>query len=146
MRTHDLGPAPGSKHPPKRVGRGVGSGHGKTSGKGHKGQKARSGHGKGPRFEGGQMPLSMRLPKRGFKNPFRKVFALVNLSALERFEPGTVVTPELLKEKGVISNLRDGVKVLGGGELDRALTVRAHRFSRSAAERIEAAGGKAEVI
>ena len=146
MRTHDLGPAPGSKHPPKRVGRGVGSGHGKTSGKGHKGQKARSGHGKGPRFEGGQMPLSMRLPKRGFKNPFRKVFALVNLSALERFEPGTVVTPELLKEKGVISNLREGVKVLGGGELDRALTVRAHRFSRSAAERIEAAGGKAEVI
>jgi len=146
VRTHDLGPAPGSKHPPKRVGRGVGSGHGKTSGKGHKGQKARSGHGKGPRFEGGQMPLSMRLPKRGFKNPFRKVFALVNLSALERFEPGTVVTPELLKEKGVISNLRDGVKVLGGGELDRALTVRAHRFSRSAAERIEAAGGKAEVI
>ena len=124
----------------------MGSGHGKTSGKGHKGQKARSGHGKGPRFEGGQMPLSMRLPKRGFKNPFRKVFALVNLSALERFEPGTVVTPELLKEKGVISNLRDGVKVLGGGELDRALTVRAHRFSRSAAERIEAAGGKAEVI
>jgi len=146
VRTHDLGPAPGSKHPPKRVGRGVGSGHGKTSGKGHKGQKARSGHGKGPRFEGGQMPLSMRLPKRGFKNPFRKVFALVNLSALERFEPGTVVTPELLKEKGVISNLREGVKVLGGGELDRALTVRAHRFSRSAAERIEAAGGKAEVI
>jgi large subunit ribosomal protein L15 len=146
VRTHDLGPAPGSKHPPKRVGRGVGSGHGKTSGKGHKGQKARSGHGKGPRFEGGQMPLSMRLPKRGFKNPFRKVFALVNLSALGRFEPGTVVTPELLKEKGVISNLRDGVKVLGGGELDRALTVRAHRFSRSAAERIEAAGGKAEVI
>lgn len=146
MRTHDLGPAPGSKKAPKRVGRGVGSGHGKTSGKGHKGQKARSGHGKGPRFEGGQMPLSMRLPKRGFKNPFRKVFALVNLSALERFEPGTVVTPELLKEKGVISNLRDGVKVLGGGELDRALTVRAHRFSRSAAERIEAAGGKAEVI
>jgi len=146
VRTHDLGPAPGSKKAPKRVGRGVGSGHGKTSGKGHKGQKARSGHGKGPRFEGGQMPLSMRLPKRGFKNPFRKVFALVNLSALERFEPGTVVTPELLKEKGVISNLRDGVKVLGGGELDRALTVRAHRFSRSAAERIEAAGGKAEVI
>jgi large subunit ribosomal protein L15 len=146
VRTHDLGPAPGSKKAPKRVGRGVGSGHGKTSGKGHKGQKARSGHGKGPRFEGGQMPLSMRLPKRGFKNPFRKVFALVNLSALERFEPGTVVTPELLKEKGVISNLRDGVKVLGGGELDRALTVRAHRFSRSAVERIEAAGGKAEVI
>ncbi len=147
MRLHDLAPAPGAKKAPKRVGRGIGSGHGKTSGKGHKGQKARSGHGKGPRFEGGQMPLSMRLPKRGFKNyPFRQVYAVVNLGELARFEAGTVVTPELLKEKGIIKKLEDGVKVLGGGDLDRALTVRAHRFSRSAAAAIEAAGGKAEVI
>ncbi len=147
MRIHDLGPAPGARKAPKRVGRGVGSGHGKTSGKGHKGQKARSGHGKGPRFEGGQMPLSMRLPKRGFKNPFRQVFALVNLRDLDRvFEAGAVVTPELLMEKGVIRKLADGVKVLGTGELGKALTVRAHRFSRAAAEKIEAAGGKAEVI
>ncbi len=147
MKIHDLRPAPGAVKAPKRVGRGIGSGHGKTSGKGHKGQKARSGHGKGPRFEGGQMPLSMRLPKRGFKNyPFRRTYAVVNLGALERFEPGTVVTPELLIEKGVIRKLEDGVKVLGGGELGRALTVRAHRFSRSAAAAIEAAGGKTEVI
>ncbi len=147
MRIHDLRPAPGAVKAPKRVGRGVGSGHGKTSGKGHKGQKARSGHGKGPRFEGGQMPLSMRLPKRGFKNyPFRQVYALVNLGDLQRFDAGTVVTPELLLERGVIAKLEDGVKVLGGGELNRALTVRAHRFSRSAAAAIEAAGGKAEVI
>lgn len=146
MRIHDLGPAPGARKAPKRVGRGVGSGHGKTAGKGHKGQKARSGHGKGPRFEGGQMPLSMRLPKRGFKNPFHQVFALVNLRDLDRFEAGTVVTPELLLEKGVIRKLEDGVKVLGTGDLGKALVVRAHRFSRSAAEKIEAAGGKAEVI
>lgn len=147
MRIHDLRPAPGAVKAPKRVGRGVGSGHGKTSGKGHKGQKARSGHGKGPRFEGGQMPLSMRLPKRGFKNyPFRQVYALINLGDLQRFDAGTVVTPELLLERGVIRKLEDGVKVLGGGELDRALTVRAHRFSHSAAVAIEAAGGKAEVI
>jgi large subunit ribosomal protein L15 len=146
MRIHDLGPAPGAVKAPKRVGRGVGSGHGKTSGKGHKGQNSRSGHGKGPRFEGGQMPLSMRLPKRGFKNPFHRVYALVNLGALERFEAGTVVTPELLLETRIIRKLEDGVKVLGDGDLGRALTVRAHRFSRSAIEGIEAAGGKAEVI
>lgn len=146
MRTHDLGPAPGARKAPKRVGRGIGSGHGKTAGKGHKGQKARSGHGKGPRFEGGQMPLTMRLPKRGFKNPFRKVFALVNLEALNRFKAGTVVTPELLAKEGLIRLTGDGVKVLGDGDLDRPLTVRAHRFSRSASAKIEAAGGKAEVI
>lgn len=146
MRIHDLGPAPGAVKAPKRVGRGVGSGHGKTSGKGHKGQNARSGHGKGPRFEGGQMPLSMRLPKRGFTNPFRQVYALVNLRELERFEVGTVVTPELLLQKGIVKKLEAGVKILGDGDFSRALTVRAHRFSRSAVERIEAAGGKAEVI
>lgn len=146
MKVHELRPAPGSKKAPKRVGRGTGSGHGKTSGKGHKGQKARSGHGKGPRFEGGQMPLSMRLPKRGFNNPGRKVFALVKLSDLDRFDEGSVVTPELLLDRGVIRKLLDGVKVLGDGELKKALTVRAHRFSRAAAEKIAAAGGKTEVI
>jgi large subunit ribosomal protein L15 len=146
MRVHELGPAPGARKARKRVGRGTGSGHGKTAGKGHKGQKARSGHGKGPRFEGGQLPLTMRLPKRGFKNPFRKVYALVNLGDLARFPAGTVVTPELLLEKRVIRKPLDGVKVLANGDLDKALTVRAHRFSRQAAEKIEAAGGKAEVI
>lgn len=147
MKIHDLRPAPGAVKAPKRVGRGVGSGHGKTSGKGNKGQNARSGHGKGPRFEGGQMPLSMRLPKRGFKNyPFKKVYAVVNLDDLQRFDAGSVVTPEILLGAGVISKPEAGVKVLGGGELDRAITVRAHRFSRSAAAAIEAAGGKAEVI
>jgi len=146
MRTHELAPAPGARKAPKRVGRGIGSGHGKTAGKGHKGQKARAGGGKGPGFEGGQTRLAMRLPKRGFKNPTRKVYALVNLSDLARFDAGTVVTPEVLLEKGLIRKTLDGVKVLGGGDLDKALTVRAHRFSRTAAEKIEAAGGKTEVI
>lgn len=146
MMTHDLRPAPGARKAPKRVGRGIGSGHGKTSGKGHKGQKARAGGGKGPRFEGGQMPLYMRVPKRGFKNPTRRVYALVKVGDLERFEPGTVVTPEALLEKGVVRKAEDGVKVLAGGELSRPLTVRAHRFSKSAVEAIERAGGKAEVI
>lgn len=146
MRTHELAPAPGSRKGRRRVGRGIGSGRGKTAGRGHKGQKARSGHGKGPKFEGGQMPLAMRLPKRGFKNPGRKVFALVDLDDLSRFDEGTVVTPEVLLEKRVIRKVLDGVKVLGDGELSKALTVRAHRFSRSAVRKIEAAGGKIEVI
>lgn len=146
MRTHQLSPAPGAKREPKRLGRGIGSGHGKTAGKGHKGQKARSGGGKGPGFEGGQTRLAMRLPKRGFNNPTRKVYALVNLSDLARFETGAVVTPETLLEAGVIKKTLDGIKVLGGGDLDKALTVRAHRFSRTAAEKIAAAGGKTEVI
>ncbi len=146
MRTHELAPAPGARKAPKRVGRGVGSGHGKTAGKGHKGQKARSGHGKGPRFEGGQMPISMRFPKRGFKNPTRRVYAVINLETLAGFEAGTVVTPELLMEKKIIKRLHDGVKVLGDGELKSALTVKAHRFSRAAVAKIENAGGKAEVI
>jgi large subunit ribosomal protein L15 len=146
MRIHELAPAPGAKKAPKRLGRGTGSGHGKTAGKGHKGQRARSGHGKGPQFEGGQLPLTMRLPKRGFKNPTRKVYALVNTGDLGRFEAGTVVTPEILLEKRIIRKMLDGVKILGEGDLDKALTVRAHRFSRQAAEKIEAAGGKAEVI
>ncbi|HCJ11327.1 MAG TPA: 50S ribosomal protein L15 [Clostridiales bacterium] len=146
MRTHELAPAPGSRKERRRVGRGIGSGRGKTAGRGHKGQRARSGRGKGPQFEGGQMPLAMRLPKRGFKNPSRKVFALVDLDDLDRFDEGTVVTPEVLLEKRVIRKVLDGVKVLGDGELSKALTVRAHRFSRSAVRKIEAAGGKTEVI
>jgi len=146
MELHELGPAPGARKARRRVGRGIGSGRGKTSGRGHKGQKSRSGGGKGPHFEGGQMPLYMRLPKRGFKNPFRKVYSLVKVGDLARFDEGTVVTPELLVERGVVRKILDGVKVLGDGELDKALTVRAHRFSRSAAEKITAAGGKTEVI
>jgi len=146
MRLHELGPARGSRRARRRIGRGIGSGHGKTSGRGHKGQKARSGGGKGPQFEGGQLPLHMRLPKRGFKSPFRKVYSLVKVGDLARFDEGTLVTPELLVEKGVIRKVMDGVKVLGDGDLDKALTVRAHRFSRSAAEKITAAGGKTEVI
>jgi len=147
MRIHDLSPAPGSRKAPKRVGRGIGSGHGKTAGKGHKGQKARAGGPKGPGFEGGQTRLAMRLPKRGFKSPFHKVYALVDLDVLAaKFEAGAVVTPEALLERGIIRKLGDGVKVLGDGALDKPLVVRAHRFSRSAAAKIEAAGGKAEVI
>lgn len=146
MRIHDLKPAPGSKTARKRVGRGLGSGLGKTSGKGHKGQKARSGGGKGPGFEGGQTPLQRRLPKRGFTNIFAKVYAEVKLEDLNRFDPGTVITPELLKESGLIKKLHSGVKVLGNGELSKVLTVKAHRFTKSAAAKIEQAGGKVEVI
>lgn len=143
---HTLRPAvPRKKR--KRVGRGIGSGHGKTSTRGMKGQKARSGGGKGPGFEGGQMPLYRRLPKRGFSNaPFKQEYAEVNLAQLQGFEAGTVVTPELLLERRVVRRLRSGVKVLGEGDLSVPLTVRAHAFSASAAAKIEAAGGKAEVI
>jgi len=129
-----------------RKGRGTGSGLGKTAGRGHKGYKARSGSGTRPGFEGGQMPLVRRIPKRGFTNPFSKVYSLVNLKDLDRFEEGTVVTPELLKEEGLIKKLNDGVKILGDGELTKKLTVQAHKFSKSAKEKIEALGGKAEVI
>ena len=147
MRLHTLQPAPGSRKPRKRVGRGPGSGHGQTSGRGDKGQKARSGPRLRPWFEGGQMPLTRRLPKRGFTNVFRKTYALVNLRTLEqRFEAGSEVTPQVLLERGLIAALRDGVKVLGEGSLTKALTVQAHRFSRSAAEKIAAAGGTAVVI
>ncbi|HEV8662764.1 MAG TPA: 50S ribosomal protein L15 [Candidatus Methylomirabilis sp.] len=147
MRLHTLKPAPGSRRPRKRVGRGPGSGHGQTSGRGDKGQKARSGPKLRPWFEGGQMPLTRRLPKRGFTNVFRKTYALVNLRTLEqRFEAGNEVTPQVLLERGLIAALRDGVKVLGEGSLTKALTVQAHRFSRSAAEKIAAAGGSAMVI
>ncbi|MFM1654480.1 50S ribosomal protein L15 [Brevibacillus sp. B_LB10_24] len=146
MKLHELQPAEGSRHERKRIGRGIGSGNGKTAGKGHKGQNARSGGGVRPGFEGGQNPLFRRLPKRGFTNINRKEFAIVSLDALNRFEEGTVVTPELLKETGVISALRDGVKVLANGELNVKLTVKAHKFSGTAAEKIAQVGGTAEVI
>ena len=146
MKLHELKPAPGSTTAPKRLGRGVGSGLGKTSGKGHKGAKARSGGGKGPGFEGGQMPLYRRIPKSGFTNIFAKEYATINLSELERFEDGTTVTVALLKQHGLVKQIKDGVKVLGGGELTKKLTVQADRFTASAKEKIEALGGKAEVI
>ena len=146
MKLHELKPAIGSTTAPKRLGRGVGSGLGKTSGKGHKGANARSGGGKGPGFEGGQMPLYRRIPKSGFTNIFAKEFATINLSELERFEDGTTVTVALLKQHGLVKQIKDGVKVLGGGELTKKLTVQVDRFTASAKEKIEALGGKAEVI
>jgi len=147
MKLHELKPAPGSKFARKRVGRGIGSGLGKTSGKGHKGQKARSGGGVRIGFEGGQNPLYRRLPKRGFNNErFRTEYAIVNLSKLNAFEAGTEVTPQLLVERGIVKDLKDGLKILGDGELTVALTVKAHKFSQSALAKIEAAGGKPEVI
>ena len=146
MKLHDLKPAAGATTAPKRLGRGVGSGLGKTSGKGHKGAKARSGGGKRPGFEGGQMPLTMRLPKRGFTNKFRKELVAINVSRLDIFEDGTEVTPATLIEAGLTKNVLDGIKILGNGEITRKLTVKAHAFSASAKEKIEAAGGKAEVI
>ena len=146
MKLHELKPAIGSTTAPKRLGRGVGSGLGKTSGKGHKGAKARSGGGKAPGFEGGQMPLYRRIPKSGFTNIFAKEFATINLSELERFEDGTTVTVALLKQHGLVKQNKDGVKVLGGGELTKKLTVQVDRFTASAKEKIEALGGKAEVI
>jgi large subunit ribosomal protein L15 len=146
MRLEELKPSKGAKKKAKRVGRGVGSGHGKTSTKGHKGQKARSGGVKGPGFEGGQMPLQRRIPKRGFTNIFRKEYAIVNLDDLARAGGADPVTPELLVEKGLIRNIKDGVKVLGMGDFSGKITVRAHKFSKSAIDKIQAAGGKAEVI
>lgn len=146
MQLHELRPSPGNKRNRRRVGRGIGSGLGKTSGRGHKGQGARSGGGKGPGFEGGQTPLQRRLPKRGFKNPFRKEYAEVNVRDLNRFAAKTVITPKLLIESGLVKDMKDGVKILGMGDLDRVLTVQAHKFTGGAREKIEAAGGKVEVI
>lgn len=146
MKLHELKPAAGSKKAPKRVGRGTGSGLGRNAGKGEKGQKARSGGGVRPGFEGGQMPLYRRLPKRGFTNIFAKEYVELNVDRLNIFDNGTEVTPELLLEKKVVSKLKDGVKILGNGNLEKSLTVKATKFSKSAAEKIEAAGGKAEVI
>ena len=145
MKLHELQPAIGSTTAPKRLGRGVGSQLGKTSGKGHKGAKARSGGGPRPGFEGGQMPLTRRLPKRGFTNIFAKEYAIVNVSALNVFEDGAVVTNEALLEKGLIKKTLDGVKVLGGGELTKKLTVSVDKVTDSAKEKIEAIGGKVEV-
>ncbi|GGE20813.1 50S ribosomal protein L15 [Marinithermofilum abyssi] len=146
MKLHELKPAPGSRKKRNRVGRGMASGNGKTSGRGHKGQKARSGGGVRPGFEGGQNPLYRRLPKRGFTNPNRKEYAIVNLDTLNRFEEGTVVTPELLVKTGVIKNLKDGLKVLANGDVNVKLTVKAHKFSSAAQEKIANAGGTTEVL
>lgn len=146
MKLCELSPAPGSVKDPKRKGRGHATGNGKTAGRGHKGQKARSGGGVRPGFEGGQMPLHRRLPKRGFVNIFAKKYVSINVAQLERFENGTMVTPELLKESGVVSKICDGIVVLGRGELTKNLTVKAARFSESAKKKITAVGGKFEVI
>jgi len=143
---HKLKPATGAVRGRKRVGRGPGSGLGKTSGRGEKGQKSRSGFSRKPGFEGGQMPLHRRVPKRGFTNIWRKEYAEVNLDRLEVFDAGTIVTPELLIERGIVRKLRDGVKILAGGDLTKALTVRAHKFSAKAQEKLAGLGGKAEVI
>ena len=146
MRLDDLKPAPGASKKRKRVGRGPGSGHGKTSCRGHKGQGARSGGNVQPGFEGGQMPLQRRLPKRGFFNIFRVEFAVVNLAQLEEFPAGSEANPESLTQRGFINGKNRQVKILGEGSLSKALTVRAHGFSAKAKEKIEAAGGKAELI
>lgn len=146
MRLEELKPSQGATKKAKRVGRGPGSGSGKTAGKGHKGQKARSGGVKGAGFEGGQMPLQRRIPKRGFTNIFRKEYAIVNLTDLAKISGSDPVTPEMLKQNGMIDDMKDGLKVLGMGDLKTKLTVRAHKFSKSALEKIQAAGGKAEVI
>lgn len=146
MKLHELKPVEGSRHTRNRVGRGIGSGNGKTAGRGTKGQNARSGGGVRLGFEGGQNPLSRRLPKRGFTNPTRKEYAVINLDVLNRFEAGTVVTADLLKEKGYIKKVKDGVKVLGNGELNVELTVKATKFTQTAVEKIAAAGGKTEVV
>src|SRR3954468_16437496 len=146
MKLHELKPAEGSRQERKRKGRSIGSGNGKTSGKGHKGQNARSGGGVRLGFEGGQTPLFRRLPKRGFTNINRKEYAVVNLDALNRFEEGTEVTPELLIESGVVSNERAGIKILAKGNVEKKLTVKAHKFSSAAKEAIEAAGGNTEVL
>ncbi len=146
MYIHELSPAEGSKKDVKRVGRGHGSGWGKTSGKGHKGQNARSGGGVRPGFEGGQMPLARRIPKRGFNNIFAAKMAAVNVSSLEMFKEGTEVNAELLLAAGLVKNIDNGVKILGNGEITKNLTVKADAFSASAKEKIEKAGGKAEVM
>ena len=145
MKLHELKPAEGSTHAPKRLGRGVGSGHGKTSGKGHKGQNARAGGGVRPGFEGGQNPLFRRMPKRGFNNISRKNIVALNVRDLERFENDTVVTIESLLESGLIKAVKDGVKILATGELTKALTIRIDKVSPAAAKKIVAAGGKVEV-
>ena len=146
MKLHELSPAPGSVREAKRIGRGHGSGQGKTAGKGHKGQKARAGRGLQIGFEGGQMPLQRRIPKRGFNNIFATPYTIINLAVLNRFEEGAVVDAEALMNAGIINKAPYGVKVLGNGKIEKALTVKVAAFSESAKAKIEAAGGKAEVI
>ena len=146
MELHSLKPAKGARKQPTRKGRGLGSGLGKTAGRGHKGQKSRSGSGGKLGFEGGQKPLIQRIPKRGFHNKWAKAIVEINVAALNKFENGSTITAELLKEVGVIKTIKDGVKILGKGNLEKSLTVQVHAFSKSAAEKITAAGGKAEVI
>ena len=146
MKIHELTPAPDSNKAVKRIGRGHGSGNGKTAGKGHKGQNARSGGGVRPGFEGGQMPMTRRIPKRGFNNIFATKYSTVNVSDLDKFVDGTVVDAELLAASGLVKNTANGVKILGNGELTKNLTVKASAFSASAKEKIEKAGGKAEVM
>ena len=146
MKLHELKPPAGASQRRKRVGRGTGSGHGKTSGRGEKGQKARSGAHIHPWFEGGQLPLHRRVPKRGFTNKFRKAYATVNLKDLERFEPGTKVTPGLLQERRIVKDLKAGLKVLAEGVLSKPLSVAAHKFSKRSIEKILASGGLVEVI
>jgi len=146
MKLHNLKPSPGSKKKRKRVGRGSGSGQGTTAGRGMNGQNSRSGGGTKPGFEGGQMPLYRRIPKRGFTNIFQKEYAIVNLETLNQFDDNEEVTVELLLENKIIKKELDGVKILGNGELNKKLTVKAHKFSKTAKEKIEAVGGKAEVI
>lgn len=147
MKLHELSPAAGSKKDVKRIGRGAGSGQGKTAGKGHKGQKARAGRGMRPGFEGGQMPLQRRVPKRGFNNIFAKEIAIVNVAAIDKaFNDGDTVTVDALVKKGLVKKALDGVKVLGNGEISKKLTVQVNAYSDSAKQKIEAAGGKAEVM
>lgn len=146
MKLHELRAVPGATKAPKRKGRGTATGQGKTAGRGMNGQKSRSGGGVRPGFEGGQMPLYRRIPKRGFTNIWRTEYTCLNVEDLNRFEAGTVVTPELIKEIGMAKQVKDGIKILGNGTLEKNLTVQAHIFSKSAVEKIESAGGKAEVI
>ena len=146
MRLHELKAVPGATRAPKRKGRGTATGQGKTAGRGMNGQNSRSGGGVTPGFEGGQMPLYRRIPKRGFTNIWRKEYEIVNVETLNRFDNGTEVTPELLIAEGIVKQVKDGIKILGNGKLEKNLTVQAQKFTKSALEKIEAAGGKAQVI
>jgi large subunit ribosomal protein L15 len=146
MKLHELRAVPGATRAPKRKGRGTATGQGKTAGRGMNGQKSRSGGGTRPGFEGGQMPLYRRIPKRGFTNIWATEYTVLNVKDLNRFDAGTVVTPELIKEAGMAKQVKDGIKILGNGTLEKNLTVKAHKFSKTAVEKIESAGGKAEVI
>lgn len=146
MKLHELRAVPGATKAPKRKGRGTATGQGKTAGRGMNGQKSRSGGGVRPGFEGGQMPLYRRIPKRGFTNIWRTEYTVLNVEDLNKFDAGTVVTPELIEEAGMAKQVKDGIKILGNGTLEKNLTVQAHKFSKTAVEKIESAGGKAEVI